>query len=75
MIFNDLKQPEIKQDFVAFWNGLKIILPDGPDKTIVMRKLQEAYFYSCNAIVNDGEYKKKPKAELRNGSTVLNYNR
>lgn len=47
MIFKDLKNIKIRSSFVKFWTSIKDDLPSGADKTIVMRKLQEAYFYSC----------------------------
>lgn len=78
MIFNDRGHDTIKKEFVDFWNRLKRIVPDGAEKTLVMRKLQEGYHYACDAKVNDKEYNKmaKPKDEhLNNGNRVLNYNR
>lgn len=39
------KSKQVWQMFYKFWEELSAITPEGPEKTLLMRKLQEASFY------------------------------
>jgi len=40
----------IRKDFITFAKNIYDVIPDGPEKTIVMRKLQEALMYTNLAV-------------------------
>lgn len=39
------KSKQVWQMFYKFWEELSAVTPDGPEKTLLMRKLQEASYY------------------------------
>ena len=39
------RSKDVWNDFAMFWNSLEGKTPNGPAKTLVMRKLQEASYY------------------------------